>query len=414
MPAHISSKSGKVKKSKLEKIFELETELKVTKLENYRLRKLVQEKQEQPDEVTTCSSSLSSDGENNPASESPQKVPPKPPLISPKVAKSPKLANKNTHDSHDSEKLERLKEAFTALKNVTVAQEKSLHNMRQKAQERRKEIQCKDKEITSLKKKVETLQKIQGGLAKAKCPDALQAELEDLQEAFFDEQTVTAKLELQLQEKEKTISSLQTVLKAKTQATRRGSEVSTSKSPTRGDDRMQLKRELGKKSKELVELQIQLESLKEELHEARLGCLETPKRNKVSESHVSESEFYDGTTRNFEDESCNHTGGIIVEVAAVTEKQVGDSSKPDEAARNANDTIAEDEHQKDEVQEGTDDDDDFDAYESFANDYGENSEVRVPEEQNYVGRSDPPGEGSLLKSGQDDHSVSTEECYIVD
>jgi hypothetical protein len=284
--------------------------------------------------------------------------------------------------------------------------------MRQKAQERRKEIQCKDKEIASLKKKVETLQKIQGGLAKAKCPDALQTELEDLQEAFFDEQTVTAKLELQLQEKEKTISSLQTVLKAKTQASRRGSEVSTSKSPIRGDERMQLKRELGKKSKQIVELQIQLESIKEELHEARLECVETPKRNEVSESHVSESEFYDGTTRNFEDESCNHTGGMIIEVQAVTETQVGDSSKSDEAARNDNDMIVEDKDQKDEVQEDADNDDDFDAYESFANDYGENSEVRVPGEK-HIGGSDPPGEGDLT-SGQDDHSVSTEECYIVD
>jgi hypothetical protein len=269
MAGQISAKSGKVKKSKLDKIFELEAELKVIKGENARLHKALSAKNNHQNESEPASS------ESDP-----------------------------TDASDQSDKMKRMKEAFITLKNVTVTQEKSLHSMRSKALQRRKEIQQKDSDIACLQKKVKTLQRIQEGLAKAKCPESLKAELDELQMAYFDEQSITAKLEQKLVEKEKAVSSLQTLLQVKAAASRRGSVVSRRgsecSSPSLDSDSefSQLKKELGKKSRQIVELQHDLESATEKLHELRSKS----QTELSSTSHsMDESEFLE-TEHPFETE----------------------------------------------------------------------------------------------------------------
>ena len=238
----------------------METELKVIKAENNRLRHALEANGSDP-------------GDRN--------------LIVPQSPTKNKV-------SDEGEQLVRLKEAFVALKNVTVSQEKSLYQMRAKAQERRKELREKDAKISSLKKKVDTMQKIQLCLAKAKCPDTLQNELEEMQEAFFDEQNMTTKLKLELLEKEKTIMSLKSVLQAKVKASKRENELN-SKLTQHGSE---IKKELRRKTQKIVELQSDLEVALEKLHEARLAAAKVynPKASAVepSESQISESEFIEG------------------------------------------------------------------------------------------------------------------------
>jgi hypothetical protein len=276
MAGQISAKSGKVKKSKLDKIFELEAELKVIKGENGRLHKALASKNNRNESETANSESDPTDA------------------------------------SDQSDKMKRMKEAFITLKNVTVTQEKSLHSMRSKALERRKEIQQKDTEIACLQKKVKTLQRIQEGLAKAKCPESLKAELDELQMAYFDEQSVTAKLEQKLVEKEKAVSSLQTLPQAKAAASRRGSAVQSRRgsecSSRSVNSDLELKKELGKKSRQIVDLQHDLESMTEELHELRSkGHTELSTSHNMDESEFLETEHALETEHDSDDTEC-HSG----------------------------------------------------------------------------------------------------------
>jgi len=244
MPAPISSKTGRVKKSKLDKIFELEAELKVIKDENLRLQKALTAAEESRE--GTAPPSGADDEEDATAGEM-------------------------------KKKMKRMKEAFIALKNVTVTQEKSIHSLRVKALERRRQLEMKDKEIEALKRKVGALQKLQEGLTRAKCPESMQIEIDELQEAFFDEQTVTAKLELKLIEKEKAIFGLQNLLKAQSQS-RKNMASTSAHSTSSVSEVSQLKNELSRKDTAIVELQSQIDTLTESLYEHKQNTPSSPRR----------------------------------------------------------------------------------------------------------------------------------------
>lgn len=268
MPIEISEKSGKVKKSKLEKIFELETEVKILKRENERLNGLLEERRAS---IGAASDSNNDNNSNSNFSNS-------------------REGGVVDEESSDALEIRRMKEAFVALKNVAITQEKSLHAMRTRALERRKELESKDREIATLRKRVKTLQKIQEGLAKAKGTTALQGEFDELQLAYFEEQNTTAKLQAEVAEKEKAISSLQALLKAKTEAVESSPKLGSSPALV-----AQLKKELGKKSKEVAELQHQVETLNEELHslQSRLTTGRGPSQLTEPCSILDESDYLD-------------------------------------------------------------------------------------------------------------------------
>ena len=174
MATQISSKCGKLKKSKLEKIFELETDLKLSQEENDLLRE-----------------QLEALKHSRPA------IPSKYPCP----------------ESIDKNEFQRMNDAFQALKKVSISQEQGLHSLRIEVLQSRK----KDKEqlllIESLQSRILTLDSSQRILAESKSADqALEKQVENLQQLFFLEQCKTAKLNHELEEKNKAIETLQTRL----------------------------------------------------------------------------------------------------------------------------------------------------------------------------------------------------------
>jgi len=247
MPPKVSEQNGKQKKSKLEKIFELEADLKFAKEQNIRLRKALSTKQ---------------GGDGDAVEE---------------------------NDPNESAQMKRIKEAFHALRNVTVSQEKNLHMLRNKAAETKKELHKKEALIASLENKVKSLRKTQDTLTKSKSTDALTRELDVLQQALFDEQAKSAELRLTLDEKDKAIESLQARLDSRAAA--------TPKCPKTGNaETNHLERELRKKSREVEKLKEELIAMAQELHELkhkRLSAVSTASSFYYNEGN--ESDFSDGS-----------------------------------------------------------------------------------------------------------------------
>ena len=182
MSAPISSKCGKLKKSKLEKIFELEADLKFMQEENMRLREEM-------------------DGNHGGAT-------------------SP-----TSSTASESSQLKKVKDAYISLRKVNISSEKALHKMRQHALVQKKELREQESVIGALKKQVESLEQTQEALTNSKSAEGtLQAQLGRLQQALFLETQKSAKRQQDLNERDDAIAKLQERLEVSKQIGRRGSD----------------------------------------------------------------------------------------------------------------------------------------------------------------------------------------------
>jgi hypothetical protein len=258
-PEESKSNAVRAKKSKLEKICELESTLKVLKEENRRLRKDLHMQQSGPG----ASSARVKEEENN-----------------------DNVVNYKEMD------VEKMKDALKALKSVTVNQERSLQTLRAKAHQRRKELKDKDTMIAVLQKQVLSLTKTQKAMEGSTSDDPsggseiLRAKLVELQRSCLDEETKNIKLTEKLEETEAQVKKLLKQLKAATANSSAGgpsdllrpydqsrrsfrSTTDVSVSTTQEFDLSRMKKDLAGKSNAINELEMELEMVKEELHELK-------------------------------------------------------------------------------------------------------------------------------------------------
>jgi hypothetical protein len=250
MPARTMATSpaagtNKNKKTKLEKIFELESSLRISKEGNRALKKELH--------YFKGKAGIPVDEDGSVGSE----------FTDPSVA--------STVGGGDN----KLKEALRALKRVTVQQELSLKTLRVKAQQRRKEIEQKDEIFENLREEVESLKKAHNKLRGNGSDNvgALQARLADLELELAKEDTRKEDQTKKLTESRKDITSLRGQLeqiKGRPQrAPSSRSLKSADTSLSSADDVSRLKRELAKKMEKIANLEYDLESARDEIHELK-------------------------------------------------------------------------------------------------------------------------------------------------
>lgn len=244
---------GKKKKTKLEKIAELEGKLKVLKEENRRLNDLQEGRR--------------GGGSSNLGGGIP---------ISPSKAAASDL--------------EKLKDALKALKRVTVKQEMTLSNLRQKAKQRRQEIDHKDKIIKSLQEenkayqraheKIRTDEDINSNNNNNPNTADLKGKIADLELQLAKQETTKEQQEKELKKSQVGISNLQMKLAtiqgngSSRGVNRHSSSASLSSASfmsegTSGEDLIRLKKELAKKAEKIANLQYDLELAKDEIHDLK-------------------------------------------------------------------------------------------------------------------------------------------------
>mmetsp|Transcript_17645 Transcript_17645/g.29215 ORF Transcript_17645/g.29215 Transcript_17645/m.29215 type:complete len:264 (+) Transcript_17645:246-1037(+) len=222
--------SDKKKKSKLEKIYELQATNKGLKEENRNLRKELQT-----------------------------------------VKAGDRVFDDRSICSANNE--EKLMEAMKALKRVTVKQEMSLNTIRSKAEQRRKQVAVRDDEIGSLQQEIQTLQQAQKA-RKAADSDGdlgnLRAQVEDLQFRCSEQENRNKMLNLQLGASEDKARSLDKQLEsARGLMNRAPSSRSLKSNDTSSSefDLMRMRKELASKIETIVLLEFDLEMCKDDLHE---------------------------------------------------------------------------------------------------------------------------------------------------
>jgi DNA repair exonuclease SbcCD ATPase subunit len=220
-----SSKSVRPRKTKQEKIFELEARLKVAAEENIGLKKNIQKLR---------------DGNS-----------------------SSRSKNVDTGDA------DKMKDTVKAMKRVTVNQEMSLKTLRDKAQHRRKELKDKDSIIYSLQRQVRSLKKAIHGTG-----NDLEEKLNEMQKTCFEEESRCVELEEQLGKSEQEVRRLKKLQGAGgprgglKRILSNGSLKSTESNSTAAEfDVARLKKELANKTSKIVQLEMQLEALNDELHD---------------------------------------------------------------------------------------------------------------------------------------------------
>jgi chromosome segregation ATPase len=238
----------KPKLTKLEKIAELQSKVKILQEENRRLK-----------EISTSNHGgldWGFDGGVN------------------SVAPSPSKANSD---------VEKLKDALKALKRVTMKQEMTLSNLRQRAKQRRKEIEHKDKIIMELRDENKALkmahEKIRGSCGDGDDVSQLKARLADLELQLAKEQTSKEEQKRKLKESQEGINNLQTKLATIKGGARGVSRHSSNASltsatsfmsdGTSGEDLIRLKKELAKKAEKIANLQYDLENARDEIHDLK-------------------------------------------------------------------------------------------------------------------------------------------------
>ena len=220
------------KKSKLERIFELQADRKRLKEENKSLRKQ---------------------------------------LDAARRGQSPK----QRRPAGDEEKL---MTAMSALKRVTVKQEQNLCTLRSKAEERRQEIAEKDLKIDSLKKENVKLKRSLKSRKGAQSSnendvDIVRSKMEDLQMCCAERESRNKELEKKLKERDERVKSLQKQLDS-ARGLIKGSPsaksiYSTTDMSMSEMDIAKLRKDLANKIERIVLLEFDLEMCKDELHELR-------------------------------------------------------------------------------------------------------------------------------------------------
>ncbi len=261
----MSAQGGKPKKTKLEKIAELEGRLKVVLEENRRLKGGGAADPSSSSSAGRLSSKLAEDSKSGGDWWLPDGG----------GDDGPSVASSKTGGGGDAEKM---KEALRALKRVTVKQEMTLATLRQKSKQRRAEIEEKDrriKELTAENKAFRIAHERMTASAGGDNHDVseLRARLGDLELQLAKAQTAKEAQSRMLKDSEEGISSLQTQL-----ATMRGRGVDRNSSfssqsiisdASAGEDVAKLKRELAKKTEKIVNLQHDLEVAKDEIHDMK-------------------------------------------------------------------------------------------------------------------------------------------------
>lgn len=246
----MSFPDNKPKKTKLEKIAELEGKLKVVIEENRRLKGTAGESS------IELSSKLSEDARNTDW-----------------VAfdDGPSVASSKSGGGD----VEKMKEAVRALKRVTVKQEMTLATLRQKSKQRRNEIDEKDRLIKDLMAENKAFRIAHERMTSVGGDDIseLRARIGDLQLQLAKAQTTKETQSQMLKESKEGINSLQTQLailrgRGVDRTTSFGSQSIISEASA-GENIVKLKRELAKKTEKIVNLQHDLEVAKDEIHDMK-------------------------------------------------------------------------------------------------------------------------------------------------
>jgi chromosome segregation ATPase len=232
MSAEAGTKT-KQKKSKLEKIYELQAANKSLKEENRTLRKQLH--------AASSGASLASSKVDGPVTSTEAK----------------------------------LLEAMRALKRVTVKQEMALNTIRQKASERRRQVDDRDRKIRALQQEIKTLEdanKARQALSSDTDIGGLRNEVEDLQLKCAEQENRVKMLTLQLEASEDKARNLQKQLdSARNLMERAGSVRSLKSTDTAASeyDLARMRKELANKIERIVLLEFDLEMCRDELHELK-------------------------------------------------------------------------------------------------------------------------------------------------
>eukprot|EP00523_Entomoneis_sp_CCMP467_P007796 CAMPEP_0168742282 /NCGR_PEP_ID=MMETSP0724-20121128/12955_1 /TAXON_ID=265536 /ORGANISM="Amphiprora sp., Strain CCMP467" /LENGTH=318 /DNA_ID=CAMNT_0008789825 /DNA_START=114 /DNA_END=1067 /DNA_ORIENTATION=+ len=276
----------KKKKSKLEKIAELESSLKLSKEENRRLKKEVH--------------LLKNVGPGG-APASPRK--------------SSASADFFAAAAGNQEELDKMKDALKALKRVTINQEMSLQSLRAKASQRRQELEARDQTIGKMKRHIAHLKKqlnaTQGG------GGSLQDQCQQLQEQVLEKDSQVHDLQERLSQANANVRTLERRLDESNNNSdkhsnkiRRGpwersnsnnsmksmeSSADMSISTAQEFDLSKLKKEIAKKSSKIVDLEYQLELVKDQLHEVKISSSNNNNNNNhdTSSRHQEDGDFVD-------------------------------------------------------------------------------------------------------------------------
>lgn len=162
---------------------------------------------------------------------------------------------------------EKLKTALKAMKRVTVKQEMNLQSMRQSANDRRRLIKERDETIATLKQQLRRMEKTMKSMEEPD-QDLQQRRVRSLEKRCFAEENNSLELRQKLERAEARIRQLE----KKNDAQHRdpfnfhNSSSSQSVSSTMSDaDVAKLKQELAKKSTRICNLEYELEAAKDEL-----------------------------------------------------------------------------------------------------------------------------------------------------
>lgn len=229
MPGLVAAaKEERLRKTKLEKIAELEADLRLFKEENRLLRKGI----------------INQKGEGHVND-----------------------VDKTDGQAPDTEDVERMKTALKSLKRVTVKQELSLQSMRESANDRRKQLQEKDEKISKLKQQLRSMKKTMKSMQRGESNDDLHGRIQELETKYFDEKRKSSNLRQQAEKSDAKVKHLEE--KISIQQVPFNTSSRSLSSNTSNSDLSRIKQELAKKSSRLVSLEYELETTKEELADLR-------------------------------------------------------------------------------------------------------------------------------------------------
>lgn len=169
----------------------------------------------------------------------------------------------------------KLMEAMKALKRVTVKQEMSLNTIRSKAEQRRKQVAERDELIRDLEREIERLKKAQKVRQKADNDGDLgnlRDMVENLELRCSEEETKNYQLTQQLEGSEEKVRGLEKQMQsARGLMNRSPSNRSLKSADTSASefDLARMRKELANKIEKIVFLEFDLEMCKDELHELK-------------------------------------------------------------------------------------------------------------------------------------------------
>lgn len=170
---------------------------------------------------------------------------------------------------------EKLLEAMKALKRVTVKQEMSLNTIRSKAEQRRQQVAERDEMIKQLQEEINTYkdaQKARKSVSNNSDLAGLREKVEDLQLKCSEQENRNKMLTLQLEASEEKTRNLNKQLESARILMERAPSsrsIKSAESSASEFDVARMRRELATKIERIVLLEFDLEMCKDELHEIK-------------------------------------------------------------------------------------------------------------------------------------------------